>query len=304
MIKLRAIIRGHTALTQVPGGRQRRRNLLHTAATLIVLSGGSDTAEPATVNTAIAEEVTVFRDAFIASDFSGVDELIAQRRKSGKPLPQDPDGKTLLHYAIQIHSSDRARMLLKAGVDVNARAWEDATPLHFAARFDCSACAQELIAAGAKVNSRDKDGWSPIFQASDDLLPILLKAGADMNIRDHDGNLPLHRNFKRQFIVAGVDVNARNVAGLTPLHFAALGGNLAALQMLVDNGADLSARTTALYWYRAASVSSSFGKGEEVPARSTALALAKLQFDRTKWNTSRHKPAVELPQKLERNMRK
>lgn len=307
MITLRAIFGGHTVLTQAPLYRQRRRSLFNTAATLIALIGAPNPAEPAAVNAAIAEGVEVFRDAFVVSNFSSVDELTAQYRKSGKPLPHDPDGKTLLHYAIQVHSSDRARfvrLLLKAGVDVNARAWEDATPLHFAARFDCSSCAQELIAAGAKVNARDKDGWSPIFQASHDLLPVLVKAGADMTLRDHDGNLPLHRNFKWDFIAAGVDVNARNLAGLTPLHFAALAGSVAALQMLVDNGADLAARTTALYGYRAASVSSAFGKGEEVPARSTALVLAKLQYNRTKWSTSRHKPAVELLEKLQRNVRK
>jgi hypothetical protein len=252
----------------------------------------------------ISAEVEVFRDLFVASNFAKVDELIAQHRKSRKSLPQDSDGKTLLHYAIQVYSTDKARfvrVLVKAGIDVNARAWEDLTPLHFAARFDCAGCAEELIAGGAAVDPKDTDGWTPIFQASAAVLPILVKAGADIKVRDRDGCLPLHRNFRHEFITAGIDVNARNHAGLTPLHFAALAGSNPALQMLFDQGADVQARTTALYWYRAAIMSSSFGKGEEIPARTTALDLARLQHQRTKWNTSRYKPVVELLEKLQRS---
>lgn len=258
--------------------------------------------------TVISPEVEVFRDLFVASDFAKVEEMIAQHRKSGKALPRDGDGKTLLHYAIQVYSTDKARLvrlLLKAGGDVNARAWEDVTPLHFAARFDCASCAAELIAAGAEVNARDSaDGWTPIFQASSTVLPILVKAGADITIRDRDGSLPLHRNFRSEFIAAGVDVNARNLAGLTPLHFAALAGSGPAIEMLAAHGADLHARTATVYWYRAAMMSSSFGKGEEVPARSTALDLARLQHRRTRWNTSRYLPIVELLERLQRGARR
>ena len=284
--------------------RDHRRSIIRASA-LAVLLGSPTAGEPAV--SVISDEVEVFRDLFVASNFPKVDEMIAQHRKSGKPLPRDSDGKTLLHYAIQVYSSDKARfvrMLIKAGVDVNARAWEDVTPLHFAARFDCAGCAEELIAAGAAVDPKDTDGWTPIFQASSAVLPILVKAGADIKVRDRDGSLPLHRNFRREFIVSGIDVNARNTAGLTPLHFAALAGIEAALQMLVDNGGDLTARTSALYWYRAASMSSAFGRGEEVPARSTPLDLAKLQYSRTKWTTSRYKPVVELLEKLQRSQRR
>ena len=281
--------------------------IVRAAAAIAVLSALPSAAITAAVPLEISRETTVFRDAFAASDFAKVEELIARYKKAAQSLPQDADGKTVLHYAIQVFNSDRARfvrMLIQAGVDVNARAWEDATPLHFAARFDCSPCAQELITAGAPVNPRDQDGWTPIFQASEAMVPILIGAGADIRVRDRDGNLPLHRNFRQALIVSGVDVNARNAAGLTPLHFAALAGSVPALQMLVDHGADLSARTTALYWYRAASMSSAFGKGEEVPARSTPLDLARLQYARTKWSTSRYKPAVELLEKLQRSARK
>jgi ankyrin repeat protein len=269
------------------------------------LLGSPFAAEPAV--SVISDEAEVFRDLFVADNFSKVDEMIAQHRKSGKPLPKDSDGKTLLHYAIQVYSSDKprfVRVLIKAGVDVNARAWEDVTPLHFAARFDCAGCAEELIAAGAAVEAKDTDGWTPIFQASSTVLPILVKAGADIKVRDRDGSLPLHRNFRQEFIASGIDVNARNQAGLTPLHFAALAGSTTALQMLVDHGADLQARTNTLYWYRAAMMSSTFGKGEEVPARSTALDLARLQYQRTKWNTSRYKPVMELLEKLQRTPRR
>ena len=57
----------------------------------------------------ISEEVEVFRDLFVVSDFDKVDGLIAQYRKRGQRSPQDADGKTLLHYAIPVYSTDKAR---------------------------------------------------------------------------------------------------------------------------------------------------------------------------------------------------
>ncbi len=264
-------------------------------------------ASPAPMRVVIDDDVLIFRDAFAASDVAKVESMLAELRKAGKPLPRDGDGKTLLHYAVQVYSSERlrfVRMLLKAGVDVNALAAEALTPLHFAARFDCPPCARELIAAGAKVNPPDSRGWTPIFEASRELLPILIAAGAEINLRDPEGNVPLHRNPKPEFLAAGIDVNVRNHAGLTPLHFAALAGNNSSIEMLVSHGANLSARTMETTWYRSSIVSAAFGKGEEIPKGSTALDLAKLQHSRTRWNTSHYKPVVELLEKLQREARR
>lgn len=191
-------------------------------------------AAPAAMRVEIDDEVLIVRDAFAASDVAKVESLLADLRKAGKALPRDADGKTLLHYAVQVYSSERVRfirLLLKAGVDVNARAGEALTPLHFAARFDCPPCARELIGAGAKVNLTDSQGWTPIFEASRELLPVLIAAGAEISLRDPEGNVPLHRNPKPEFIAAGIDVNVKNNAGLTPLHFAALAGNNSSIEM-------------------------------------------------------------------------
>lgn len=264
-------------------------------------------AAPTPMRVVIDDDVLIFRDAFAASDVGKVESLLADLRKTGKPLPRDGDGKTLLHYAVQVYSSERVRfvrMLLKAGVDVDGRAGEALTPLHFAARFDCPPCARELIGAGAKVDLSDNHGWTPIFEANRELLPILIAAGAEINLRDPEGNVPLHRNPNPEFIAAGIDVNVKNNAGLTPLHFAALAGNNSSIEMLVSHGANLSARTTEKSWYRASIVSVAFGRGEEVPKGSTALDLAKLQHSRSRWNTSRYKPVVELLEKLQREARR
>ena len=48
--------------------------------------------------------------------------------------------------------------------------------------------------------------------------------------------------MNRSLIPAGVSVNVADVDGRTPLHLAALHGNLATVSMLLDCGADFTLR--------------------------------------------------------------
>lgn len=210
-------------------------------------------------------------------------------------------GVTVLHKAIHVYSSNRVAIverLIAAGLDVNARAKDGRTPLHWAAGFDCVDCMALLLKAGAEVNARDEDGNTPLHAASKDCVPLLLRAGADVLAKNGDGSVPLHRNFKPELLPAGV--NVRNAAGLMPLHFAALAGNEIAIRWLLAQSADPEALSTAAYRYRASSMSKAFGQGDEVPAGSRPLDLARMQHERSKWSTGRYKPSVEALEKVTR----
>ena len=237
-----------------------------------------------------------FRQAFIAGDQRQVEALLKSSRN--RP-PVDEDGVTILHKAIHVYSANRVAIvdrLIGAGLDVNAAARDGRTPLHWAAGFDCADCVALLIKARAQVSARNEDGDTPLHGASKDSVPLLLRAGADPLAKNHEGNVPLHRNFIADLLPAGV--NVRNSAGLTPLHFAALAGSERAIEWLLSKGADPEATTTAFYRYRASFMSKAFGPGDEIPAGSRPLDLAKMQHERGKWSTGGYKPAVEALEKV------
>ena len=94
----------------------------------------------------------------------------------------------------------------------------------------------ELIAA---VKAKDGPGVSR-----------LLKAGADPSGRDANGMTPLHyaavagdMNSAMLLIAAGAGLSAQDPAGMTPLHCAARSGSLPVANLLIVSGAD--PRTTS-----------------------------------------------------------
>ena len=124
---------------------------------------------------------------------------------------------------------------------------------------------------------------------------VLIAAGADPLARNNEGNVPLHRNANPELLAPGI--NVRNTAGLTPLHYAALSGNLESVTWLLAQGADAKARTTVATKWRSGLVSKGFGSGEPVPARSTALDLARAQHQRSRFNTSRYLDVIQALEK-------
>jgi ankyrin repeat protein len=94
-------------------------------------------------------------------------------------------------------SAEVARLLIRAGADVNAQ--EDTflnTPLHDAPD---ATTAQVLIAAGADINRRNKEGRTPLMLTLDpEVTGVLLRAGADRTVRDYRGRtaLDLAREFE------------------------------------------------------------------------------------------------------------
>jgi len=82
------------------------------------------------------------------------------------------------------------------------------TPLLYAARRGCAECARILVKAGADVNLTDPDGVTPLLLAalnfSFDTAAFLVEQGADVNKWDLWGRAPLY---------AAVDVNTLPISG-------------------------------------------------------------------------------------------
>ena len=116
-----------------------------------------------------------------------------------------------------------------------------------------------VLAQGADANVKSNVGVPVLLVAirreSAPMVEALLKRGADPNVRDVDTDFTplLHaigqREIAKLLLAAGADVNASSrrqydlFRGMTPLMFAASEGSEDLVQLFLDNGADVSAKT-------------------------------------------------------------
>src|SRR5262249_22264452 len=77
----------------------------------------------------------------------------------------------------------------------------------------------------------------------------LLNGGAEVNATDNSGMTPLHGaamignvDVGRILLDKGADVNRQTLAGYTPLHIAAISGKTEFVQFLLDKGANRNLR--------------------------------------------------------------
>ncbi len=123
-----------------------------------------------------------------------VDELIWANIDLSIPNPQ---GETLLHYAIKLGSIKVTQDLLEHGADIQAQTTYGITPLHSAAKEDQLEIVELLLAAGAEANAQDDHGKTPLHYATkwtpatSQLVKILLEHGAKVTIEDNRGKTPL-----------------------------------------------------------------------------------------------------------------
>lgn len=180
---------------------------------------------------------------------------------------------TLLHISAYYGVGNVVKTLLKNGANVNVVDGNDITPLHCAAGNGYAYVVSVLLANGANVNAVDQDGETPLQCAarlgSKDEERVLLKedaegaqvsavdhhtarldsedvAGAQVNAVDQGGETSLNLVVEHDYIntvriLLAADAKIDTVEGVfnrTPLHWAALRGNVGIVQALLENGAD------------------------------------------------------------------
>jgi hemoglobin len=150
----------------------------------------------------------------------------------------------LLHDAAQAWDSERVRLLVSFGADVNARTFDGGhTPLYYAANHvdpsrlaDGKAVAETLIHHGAEVNVQSGPiQGTPLHTAARrdnvDVGSVLLAAGADIEARDIKGETPLRRALNcRQLgmitllLAHGANLDSPDKHGVTPRQIATMRG--------------------------------------------------------------------------------
>lgn len=162
-----------------------------------------------------------------------------------------------LHWAAAMGHDAIVELLLNAGADPNGNIEKARQgPLHLAALRGRINIVALLLKKGADVSSQ-----ALLFNYSDNALTLairhghrevslhLIASGADVNAKGQHGNRPINfavakgmEEVVKELIGHGADINAPEfIHDRTPLHIAALYGQISMAALLIDNGANVNA---------------------------------------------------------------
>ncbi|XP_057336043.1 putative ankyrin repeat protein RF_0381 [Microplitis mediator] len=163
------------------------------------------------------------------------------------------DGFSPLHTAILSSNKPATELLLKMNADVNARDSSMNTPLHIASQTGNYHAAALLLSHGASMAAINSYNETPFCDATDTGNLNILKLFLTNGIHKNDPQL-LNHSLKRaidtknasvvQFMIDnGADVNFVFPYKFTPLHFAANADEIKTIEILLQNSANVLARS-------------------------------------------------------------
>ena len=169
--------------------------------------------------------------------------------------PNRGSNKTLLHRCIEHHRLCMVEYLLTKDA-LQLRDASGNLPLHIAAGNGDTAITEILIQKGADVNAANNEGNQPLHLASETghltTVLCLLDHGADLGSNGWGGGSALHAAAEggdgavvQALVGRGLDVCGVNDKKETPLHLLAgspMINTVSAVQLLIQQGADMSAR--------------------------------------------------------------
>jgi len=168
--------------------------------------------------------------------------------EEAKPEPSKvKESDISIHDAANAGNIEIIKEQLAAGVDVNTKGVGGMTPLHRAAREGHKEVVEFLIANSADINAKDKMGRVPLHRAAREgraaIAEMLITKGADINVKSTSGSFkgetPLDEAIKRKRI-ALVSLLQKNGGKYGSITVAAKVGDIEALRGFLAAGADLS----------------------------------------------------------------
>ena len=169
---------------------------------------------------------------------------------------------TALMMACERRNAETVNVLLQAGADPNIADTEGFTSIQIATLGGCNKeTLQAVIDYGADVNAANKNSITALMMACGrgnvEAINALLNAGADSNITNTKGLTCIHyavvggcsKQTLQAIVDHGADINATNEDNLTALMGACQKGNVEAINVLLNAGADSNITDTkGLTW--------------------------------------------------------
>ncbi|CAE7267753.1 invs, partial [Symbiodinium necroappetens] len=166
-------------------------------------------------------------------------------------------GSNVLHVAVRGRLNDLALHLISQGVDLESCNEMGRTPLVQACIKNTPEVITALLAARADVNIKDSSGRSAVYYAAMKenaaVVQQLIEAGADpeelenvdLESCNEMGRTPLVQACIKNapevitaLLAARADVNIKDSSGRSAVYYAAMKENAAAVQQLIEAGAD------------------------------------------------------------------
>ncbi|MEG9861625.1 MAG: ankyrin repeat domain-containing protein [Parvularculales bacterium] len=209
-------------------------------------------------NVNVRNEIDLTPLHFVArySNAPAVADLLLDHGANGEA--RDKSGNTPFNYARENESligTNAYRRLVYAqynnvlpddnNVLLNRNFWEVATV----------ADVESALGGESEVNVRNEDGFTPLhfvarYNNAPAVVDLLLDRGADIGARNKYGLTPLHTAVLnsekplgvKYWLDRGADIGARTEEWWTPLHAATFLGRQRLVELLLDHGADGTAR--------------------------------------------------------------
>ncbi|MBN2523110.1 MAG: ankyrin repeat domain-containing protein [Bacteroidales bacterium] len=167
------------------------------------------------------------------------------------------NGNNSLFFAVENDHLESAQLLLKAGGNIHATNDYDQTPLARASWNGNAEIIRFLAENGADVNFANSNGNTIMHNLASgghsEAIKIIQGYGANANRINSDGRIPLHHAVinKKSEVVSLLLSKTQNInlqenrLGNTPLHIAAINGDLKSTELLIKAGAKADSKNYA-----------------------------------------------------------
>ncbi|XP_071097342.1 uncharacterized protein [Haliotis cracherodii] len=159
----------------------------------------------------------------------------------------DPDGNSLLHYAVRYGFPDSVATLLERGVDGSLANCKKETAMHIAAERGCQRSVRLLIQYHYTTDVENVDKQTPLHCAASEghlnIVKDLIECNSNISLKGclHYAARSGHTETVQHLLNKGAVTNESDCQSYTPLHLACESGNINTVEVLLSSSADVNA---------------------------------------------------------------